>query len=720
MAFLLGLKWIYFMNKTEARERIIKLKEWLKKWNYDYFVLDKSDVSEGARDKIKRELEQLEAQHPEFITPDSPTQRVGSALSGKFASVKHATPKQSLSDAFSEEDVRDWEDRNLKLIPGEIPDYVTELKIDGLNISILYKHGKYFKALTRGDGLAGEDVTHSVKTISTVPLELNEVDGISLKDYPLIEVGGEVFMTKKSLEKLNAQSDQAFANPRNAAAGSIRQLDPQIAASRHLEMFFYSINLLETSPIKSPQSQLDNLTLLKNLGFRVNKYFVHHSSLTSVLKELEHWQKKKDSLDYLIDGLVIKVNQLRHQNLLGSTAKSPRWALAYKFPAEQSTTVIEDIVIQVGRTGALTPVAILRPTEVAGTTVSRATLHNQDEIDRKDVRIGDTVIIQKAGDIIPEVVQVLADLRTGKERKFHMPKTCPECGNPVERPEGEAVYRCTNKRCYAVRQQQIEHFVSRNAFDIEGLGEKVVEQLLEAKLIDDPADLFTLKADDLMQLELFKEKKTENLLDAIKKAKLISVSRFLYALGIRYVGEETAQLLADTLELKTEAIHIGADEQKLQLSLFEENPKTTAREAARIIDLLNDIKALSSETLAEIEGIGVKVAQSLYEWFHDAHHEAYLKKLDHVGVRLTVEHQPEKSTKLQDKVFVLTGTLPTLSRDQAKMLIKQHGGKTSASVSKNTDYVLAGSEPGGKLDDAKRLSVAVLNEADFLKMIDRA
>jgi len=706
------------MDKKEAKERIGKLKAWLKKWNYDYFVLDKNDVSEAARDQIKKDLIELETEYPEFITPDSPTQRVGSVLSGKFAKIKHITPKQSLSDIFSEQELLDWEERIKKLVPGEKLDYVSELKIDGLNLSVIYQKGKYYKAITRGDGIFGEDVTHTVKTISTVPLELNEVHGVKLEDYPIIEVGGEVFMSKKSLEKINTEGGQQFANPRNAAAGTVRQLDPSVAEKRNLEMYFYTIGLPEKSDFPKPKSQQETLELLQKLGLRVNKFFVHHKSLDTVLEEMKKCGKKRDSLPYDIDGIVVKVNQFRHQNLLGSTAKTPRWAVAFKFPAEQSTTEILDIQVQVGRTGALTPVAILKPTQVAGTTVSRATLHNEDEIKRKDVRIGDTVIIQKAGDIIPEVVEVIKDLRTGKEKHFKMPTRCPVCGGELERPEGEVVTRCINPHCFAVHHHQLEHFVSRDAFDIDGLGEKVTEQLIAVKLIDDAADLFTLKYEDLIQLDLFKDKRTENLLEAIEKAKIISPARFIYALGIRYIGAETADLLANSLHLKAHKIEIKETQRREQMTLFAEEKKSAKNiSVAEIDDLLDGIKKLSLEELKEIDGIGDKVAESVYEWFHEPKNIQFLKKLQHVGIKLSAEGLKPKSTKLKGLTFVLTGTLPTLSRDKAKGLIKENGGKTTSSVSKNTDYVLAGSEPGSKYDDAVKLGVKIIDEDKFLKMI---
>lgn len=704
------------MDKKEAKQRIDALKKWLINWNYEYFVLSKNEVSEGARDKIKRELEELEKTFPEFITPDSPTQRVGSVLSGKFAKIKHLTPKQSLMDCFSDEELEDWEERNTKLVPGETLDYISEYKIDGLNLSLIYEHGKLFKAITRGDGVYGEDVTSSIRTIPSVPLELRSVSGISPEDYPVLEVTGEVFMSKKSFEEMNKNEEEKFANPRNAAAGTVRQLDPKVTASRKLEMFFYGIHFDASGSLPYPTSQKEALELLQSLGLRVNTNFVHHSTLSSIEKEMKHVEKKRDDLPYQIDGLVIKVNDFRHQNLLGSTAKAPRWAIAYKFPAEQSTSRILAIEVQVGRTGALTPVAILEPTQVAGSTVSRATLHNEDEIERKDVRVGDTVIIQKAGDIIPEVVEVLKDLRNGHEKKFEMPTVCPVCEGRIERPEGEVVSRCMNPNCYAVHQQQLEHFVSRKAFDIDGLGEKVIAQLIDQKLIEDAADLFTLQASDLMQLDLFKDKKTENLLTALEQSKIITLPRFIYALGIRHVGEETAELLAENLDVKTKSIVVTGAQKKNQLSLFSEETATEEIEVADLPELLKTLKNLTLEELQDIEGIGEKVAESIHEWIHEEKTTLLLHKFERVGIKLLVSHQ-KKGDALENLTFVITGTLPTLSRDKAKELIKQNGGKASSAVSKKTDYVLAGTEPGSKYDTALKLGVKIIDEEAFLKLI---
>ncbi len=703
------------MNNADIQKRIEALKKWLKKWNYDYFVLNQNEVSEAARDQIKKELIELETQHPEFITSDSPTQRVGSVLSGKFGKIKHLRAKQSLMDCFSDQELEDWEERNQKLVPGERLDYLTEYKIDGLNLSLIYEKGKLKKAITRGNGVFGEDVTHSIRTIASVPLELEEVEGISLKDYPIIEASGEVFMTKSSFKKINESGGQVFANPRNAAAGTVRQLDPNITASRNLEMFFYTLNLIDNQTLPEPKSQKESLELLMKLGFRVNNKFVHHPSIDSIKKAMKQAEKERDQLDYMIDGLVVKVNDFRHQNLLGSTAKAPRWAIAYKFPAEQSTTKVLSIDIQVGRTGALTPVAILEPTLVAGSTVSRATLHNEEEIERKDVRVGDTVIIQKAGDIIPEVVEVLTDLRTGDEKPFKMPPHCPVCGTKTEKPEGEVVSRCPNKKCFAVHQQQLEHFVSRRAFDIEGLGEKVIEQLIENKLVEDAADLFSLQYDDLMKLEFFKDKKTENLLSALEKSKVIPLGRFIYALGIRHVGEETADLLAQSLDLKTHSLKLKKGDQKNQLNLFSQESDDEI-EVASIMELSTALKKLTVDGLNEIEGIGDKVAESIFEWANDKVTPHLLEKFERVSIKLRVTKTSASDT-LSGLTLVITGTLPTLSRDQAKDLIKANGGKASSSVSKKTDYVLAGTEPGSKYETAQKLGVKIIGEEEFLKMI---
>jgi len=476
------------VDKADAQRRIEKLRTKINDLNYKYFVLDESEVGESIRDALKKELIDLETQFPQFITPQSPTQRVGNVLSGKFAKIAHKSRKWSLQDAFSEEDIILWYERLTKFTTNTNFDFVTELKIDGLNVTLWYEKGKLEKAITRGNGREGEDITHTIRTIKSVPLELRE---------PItIEVSGEVYMPKASFEKL-----EGFANPRNAAAGTVRQLDPKVAENRDLDLFFYEIGECD----KRPQTQKEVMETLNSLGLRTDSHYKHHVDIKSVLEFCKQWTDKRSSLPYDIDGIVIKVNSMESQKNLGYTAKAPRFAIAYKFPAEQAVTKVLDIIIQVGRTGALTPVAVLEPTLVAGSTVSRATLHNEDEIIRKDVRIGDTVIIQKAGDIIPEVVTVMTDLRTGAEKPFKFPKECPVCGSEVIKPEGEAISRCSNTSCGAIMRESLAHFVSKHAFDIDGLGEKVVDQLIDAGLIHDAADIFGLHRADLLGLELFQE-----------------------------------------------------------------------------------------------------------------------------------------------------------------------------------------------------------------------
>jgi DNA ligase (NAD+) len=672
------------MTKKEAQVRIEKLKEKIKELNYQYFVLDKSEVSEPVRDSLKAELKRLEEEYPEFITPDSPTQRVGSVLSSRFAKVRHLTPKKSLQDAFSEEDVREWYERISKVIPPEKIHYVCELKIDGLNVTLHYENGVLVRALTRGDGEEGEDITHTVKTIESVPLTLNKpVD---------IEVSGEVYISKNDFQKIvdeqKKKGDEVFANPRNAAAGSVRQLDPKVAAERNLSAFFYEIgkNNLE----RQPKTQHEALEFFQDMGLMVNKEYRHFGNIEDVVAFLKSWHKKRDHLAFQIDGIVIKVDDKDQQKTLGFTAKAPRFMIAYKFPAEQSTTKILDIHVQVGRTGALTPVAVLQPVRVAGSTISRATLHNEDDIKKKDIRIGDTVIIQKAGDVIPEVVGVLKDLRTGHERVFHFPRTCPVCGSKVVRLEGESAHRCTNPDCFAQDRERFIHFVM--AFVIDGLGEKIVDQLLEFQLVDDPADIFTLTKDDFLSLSLFKDKRTENILESIGKAKKVPLEKMLLALGIRYVGEETA----------------------IELARFFESEKHHAH--LTIPEIIQIGTSFTPEKLREIEGFGEKVALEVSEWFQQEKHQKFLEKLAKVGVEIK-EEETHLEQKLKGKSFVVTGTLSAMSRDEAKERIRSLGGKVQGSVSEKTDFLVCGENPGSKFEKAEKLKVEILHEEQFLKLL---
>lgn len=669
------------MTRSEAKIRIEKLREKIKDLNYKYFVLDQSQVEESVRDSLKRELIELENQFPNLITPDSPTQRVGSVLSGKFAKLKHKSPKKSLSDAFSEEEIKEWYERIQKLTPDKI-EFVCELKIDGLNITIQYEKGRFVRALTRGDGVMGEEVTHSVKTIESIPLKLNE-------DIDL-EISGEVFLSKESFKRLNESQKKSnlplFANPRNAAAGSVRQLDPKIAAERNLDMFFYHVDKNSLNYIKTQEELLK--TFIK-LGLKVNPNYKKCHSIQEVIKYCEKWHQDREKLLYEIDGVVIKVNDFDQQNKMGFTAKAPRYAIAYKFPAHKVSSQVLDIIFQVGRTGAITPVAVMKPTLVAGSTVSRATLHNEDEIHRKDIRIGDSVIIHKAGDVIPEVVEVLKDLRTGSEKKFKFPEVCPVCGSKVERKGGESAHYCTNKNCYAIEKESINHFVSKKGFNIDGLGEKVVNQLLETGLIQDPADIFLLKPKDFLTLELFKEKRTINLFTSIQKAKKIPLERFLFALGIRYIGEQNAYDLA-----KFAASH----------------------KIRTILDLIATIQSFDLETIKNIDGVGDKVGEMIYSWFHNQKYLKYLEKLYKIGITLDISSL-ENNGKLAGQSFVLTGTLVDMTRDQAKDLIKRHGGKVHSTVTKDTDFAIVGEEPGSKLKKAHELGIKTISESELKKML---
>ena len=741
------------MNTLEAASRIKKLREEIWRRNHEYFVLNTSDVSEAVRDSLKRELIKLEEQFPELITPDSPTQRVGAPLDGRLPKVQHLTKKESLQDAFSHEDLLEWEDQMRRALDENerMFEIVAELKIDGINITLIYerKDDRYVftRALTRGNGIEGEDVTHTMRTIETIPFELRSHAKLKASEVRFVEIGGEVYLSKQSLDRLNNNlpDDEKFANPRNAAAGSVRQLDPTIAAERDLQIFCYSLNN-ETMKTCGIESQIGILEGIAALGLPVNAEYCILKSVEKAETLLAEWKKKRESLPYEIDGLVLKVNDLKTQRDLGSTAKAPRWARAYKFAAEQGTAIVQDIEFQVGRTGAITPVALLSPVQLAGTTVTRATLHNADEIKRLDVRIGDTVIVQKAGDIIPEVVEVLSKLRKKNTKLFHFPKHCPSCGELLQRPEGEAVHRCMNAQCSGVRQERIEHLTSRYALNIEGLGKETIEELIRLGLVTDPADIFYLTETELSHVPLFKEKKIENALSAIEKARRVPLDRFLFALGIRHVGRETAEILAKRLPWKTSKL--TTEEKKSiqpQQSLFNEPPNLqtpagrlvprspkaegggsksegwskppSSLEAIRLSDFLKTLQAQSTEDLEAIEGIGAVVAESMYEWIHDEDHRALIHKFENGGVVCLL---PKGSTVQQvfaGMTFVLTGALATLPREEAKAMIKERGGKVSSSVSKKTDYLLMGEDPGSKADEAEQLGIAIINEDVFRKML---
>ena len=679
------------MNKKEAQNRIKKLSAEIDDLRYKYHVLDAPEVSDEVYSSLMQELVGLEEEFPELKNPNSPSVRIGGKPLEKFEKIKHDFKQWSFGDAFSFAEIKKWEEKVQRMIEkkpelkNEKVEYCCEMKIDGLKIILTYQNGILVQGATRGDGVIGEKVTENLKTIGSIPLQLNKnISGIFV---------GECWLGKKELERINLdrkkKGEKLFANTRNVAAGSIRQLDPKVAASRKLDAFIYDIEKID---LEMPKKQSSELELMKKLSFKVNKDYRVCKNVEEIEKMYQEWTGKKDKQDYGIDGIVIKVNSRIIQDALGYTGKSPRWGIAYKFPAEKVTTVVEDIKVQVGRTGALTPVAHLRPVLVAGSTVSRATLHNEDEIKRLEVKIGDTVVIQKAGDVIPEVIEVIKNLRTGKEKNFKMPKICPICDGKVARKEGEAATYCLNPKCFAIEKENIIHFVSKKGFNIDGFGEKIVEQLLQVGIISNFADIFELKKGDLKPLERFAEKSADNLISAIEKSRQIDFPKLIFALGIRHNGEETAHLIVQNL-------HLVSKEKIKDLS-----------------DLIRIFPKISTENWLSVKGIGEKSAQSLNGWFNDKDNIELLERMNSLGVEVKLEGGLQNS-KLKNKKFVLTGELSDFTRDEAKDIIRKAGGDLSSSVSKNTDYVLAGGNPGSKYDKAKELGVKIISEKEFEKLL---
>ena len=718
------------MDNNKIKSRIEKLRQEIDRHRYAYHVLDAPEIADTVYDSLFEELLALEKEFPEFQSATSPTQRVGGKPLKSFRKIRHAQKQWSFDDVFDYNELIEWDAKVKRLIEKSAInqnlndkntrydlEYCCELKIDGLKIILTYENGKFFLGATRGDGAVGEDVTHNLRTIQSIPLELNEkIDAT---------VVGECWLSKKELERINKERQEKgealFANARNAAAGTIRQLDPKIAAGRRLDSFMYDIDNLivnsQKSKVKSVETQVEELELLKKLGFKVNAGYKLCKNIAEVQKFYEQWTNKKDKQDYEIDGIVVKINSRDLQEALGYTGKAPRWGIAYKFPAARVSTVVEDIKVQVGRTGALTPVAHLRPVKVAGSTVSRATLHNEDEIRRLDVRIGDTVVIHKAGDVIPEVVEVVKNLRSGKEKIFHMPAKCLICGSAVERQEtgsknkeASAATYCTNPKCFAVECEQIIHFVSRKGFDIVGFGEKIVQQLMNEGLVSNVADIFELKIGDLEPLERFAEKSAQNLVEAIEKSKKIALEKFLYALGIRYVGEESALLIAKAIN-KEFSIFNFQFSNKSQIS---NDQKNTIKDLS---DIINVFPKITKENWLEIKGIGDKSAESLTEWFNNKENLELLKRMSKLGVDINIPKLQITNSKLQGQTFVLTGELSGFTRDEAKDMIRKRGGDISSSVSKKTDYVVAGENPGSKYDKAKELGVKIINESEFKKLL---
>ncbi|MDR4938737.1 NAD-dependent DNA ligase LigA [Rossellomorea marisflavi] len=668
------------MERQSAEKRVQELHETLNQYNYEYHVLDKPSVPDSEYDQRLRELIELEDQFPDLKSPDSPTQRVGGAILDFFEKVEHRTPMLSLGNAFNEQDLRDF-DRRVRQAVGDDFSYVCELKIDGLAVSLRYEDGRFVQGATRGDGSIGEDITSNLKTIRAIPLKV--------KETAAFEVRGEAFMPKRSFEALNAakeeRGEEPFANPRNAAAGSLRQLDPKIAASRNLDIFLYALAEIGDMGIESHSEGLDRLD---ELGFKTNPERKRCATIEEVLEYVEEWTQGRPDLSYDIDGIVIKVDALDQQSELGTTAKSPRWAIAFKFPAEEVVTILKDIELSVGRTGVVTPTAILEPVRVAGTTVQRASLHNEDLIREKDIKIGDHVVIKKAGDIIPEVVNVLEEKRTGEEQEFSMPTHCPECESELVRLEGEVALRCINPKCPAQIREGLIHFVSRNAMNIDGLGEKVISQLFREQLIEDVADLYRLEREQLLALERMGEKSVDNLLAAIEASKKNSLEKLLFGLGIRHVGAKAAKTLSQ--EFGT----------------------------------MDKLSSASAEELTAVNEIGGKMAEAIVAYFENEEVQELLQELKDAGVNM--EYKGPKPVAASDvdsyfagKTIVLTGKIEQLSRNEAKERIEALGGKVTGSVSKKTDLVIAGEEAGSKLTKANELEIEVWDEDKLLEELNR-
>ena len=656
-----------------VQEKIKKLRETLEYHSRKYYVEDNPEISDFEYDAMMNELIKLEEENPEYKSPLSPTQRVGGVALDKFDKVVHQVQMNSLQDAFSEDEIYEFDTRVKSAV--EDYSYVVEYKIDGLSVSLEYVNGELSRASTRGDGITGEDVTQNIKTINSVPLTLNE-------RIPYLEVRGEVFMSKNQFLKINAERENneepLFANPRNAAAGSLRQLDSKITAKRGLDIFVFNIQQIEGKTIPTHKESID---YLKSLGFKVIPHDEVFKNITDAYKRVLEIGEERGELYFDIDGAVIKVNELAKREELGVTSKFPKWAIAYKFPAERQKTKVEDIVVQVGRTGALTPLAYLTPVRIAGSTVSRATLHNMDYIAEKDIRIGDTVVIQKAGDIIPAVTEVDYESRDGSERKFVMPKFCPECGAKVVREEGEAAYRCTGMSCPAQKLRHIIHFVSRNAMDIDGMGESIAEQMLDKKVISDAADLYYIKAESIEELDKMGQKSAANLISAIEESKKNPLHRVINALGIRHIGEKNAKTLAKALKS------------------------------------MDAIIAADYDTLVSLDDFGGIMADSIIAFFKEEQNLEFIDRLKKAGVNMQETEENEEDARFSGMTFVLTGTLENYTRGEAQEIIEKFGGKASSSVSKKTTYVLAGKEAGSKLEKANKLGVRVISESEFEEMI---
>ncbi|MEK7193242.1 MAG: NAD-dependent DNA ligase LigA [Patescibacteria group bacterium] len=687
------------MTKQEARERVQYLRKTIDHHRYLYHVLDREEISGAALDSLKKELFDLEQKFPDLITIDSPTQRVAGEPLAQFMKVRHFDAEgnesrmNSLNDAFSEDDVRDWLERLNNFLESEGTkkrphEFYCDLKMDGLAVELTYEDGIFVRGATRGDGLIGEEVTQNLKTIEAIPLRLQ---GVHIP--PKLVIRGEAFLTKKEFNRINREQKKEggklYANPRNVAAGSIRQLDPKITASRKLDFFAYSIVGRGKEHWRRYPTHADEYRALNGWGMKTNPHGKVVASLEEVFSFHQYVQKLREKLDYEIDGIVVSANDNELHEQAGIIGKAPRAAVAYKFSPKEATTVVEYIKIQVGRTGTLTPVAVMRPVQVGGITITHASLHNADEIGRLGLKIGDTVIVSRAGDVIPQVINVLKEMRTGKEKEFHMPARCPVDGSKVVR--GGVAYRCSNKNCGAVNRESLYHFVSRPAFNIEGMGPKIIDRFLDEGLISDAADIFTLNEGDVASLERFGEKSAHNIIEEIELKKSVPLPRFIYALGILHVGEETANLLAREL--------------------------MSGRRITKPRELLHCILAISKEHLEEVQDIGPKVAESIFTWFRETRNVTFLEKLEKAGITMFSVARTVSEGKFAGETFVVTGTLDSMSREEAKERIRALGGDVSESVSKKTSYLVTGSEPGSKFTKARKLGIKILTEGDFLVLL---
>ncbi len=674
------------MVTPEIQQRVVQLRQQLHKANYAYYVLDKPIMEDSIYDQLYRELQDIESQHPSLIIPDSPTQRVGDKPASQFISVPHNIPLYSLENAFNLDELKKWQERwkrHYTVSNDEKIDYVCELKIDGSALALTYENGLLTRGVTRGDGKTGEDITQNVRTIRSIPLKF------PLDNPPIIvEIRGEAFLPLDEFDRLNLERKKAeeslFANPRNAAAGTLRQLDPKVVSKRRLQFFAYTLHLPQNNPLNS---QWESLEWLKNQGFFVNPHRQLCPSLKAVADYFRHWETARHDLPYMTDGVVVKLNSYRLQEQLGFTQKFPRWAIALKYPAEEAPTRVKEIIVNVGRTGAVTPMAIMEPVHLGGTIVQRATLHNRDRLAELDIRVGDTVIIRKAGEIIPEVLRVLPELRPPNSEPYEMPSHCPECDSVLVRPMGEAVTRCVNSSCPAILRGSLVHWASRDALDIRGLGEKIVILLVNNGLVKSIADLYYLTPENLMVLDRMGQKSADNLITAIANSKQQPWSRVLYGLGIRYVGSVTAKLLTDNFPT------------------------------------VEQLSQASIASLASVYGVGEEIAQSVFDWFKITENITLVQRLEDAGLQLKtlsspVEEKPSTSKQFLGKTFVITGTLPTLKRSEAKALIEKSGGKVTGSVSGKTDYLLVGEEAGSKLEKAQSLGVKLLSEQELLNLIE--